>query len=128
MRISDWSSDVCSTDLFLVLSRHPLLRATPAWLPTRRSPFSRSYGGILPSSFNTVPSSASVFSTSPPVSVSGTVLRWRYFLERSGRPPNPIREDNGSRSSRPPGPGILTWFPSTTAFALVLGEIGRAHV
>ena len=36
--------------------------------------FSRSYGTILPSSFTRVLSSASVFSTCPPVSVSGTVL------------------------------------------------------
>ena len=36
--------------------------------------FSRSYGTILPSSFTRVLSSASVFSTCPPVSVFGTVL------------------------------------------------------
>ncbi len=36
--------------------------------------FSRSYGTILPSSFTRVLSSALVFSTCPPVSVSGTVL------------------------------------------------------
>ena len=39
----------------------------------KRSRFSRSYAGNLPSSFNTVLSSALVSSTSPPVSVSGTV-------------------------------------------------------
>ena len=59
--------------MFLVNSRHPLVCATPLWLPKGRSPFSRSYGGILPSSFNIVLSSALVYSTSPPVSVSGTV-------------------------------------------------------
>ena len=42
-------------------------------MPNARAPFSRSYGGILPSSFNIVLSSALVFSTCPPVSVWGTV-------------------------------------------------------
>ena len=41
---------------------------------------SRSYGGKLPSSFSIVLSSALVYSTSPPVSVSGTVVRGGYFL------------------------------------------------
>ena len=59
--------------MFLVNSRHPLVCATPHRLPGERSPFSRSYGGILPSSFNTVLSSALVCSTCPPVSVWGTV-------------------------------------------------------
>ena len=65
--------------VFLVNSRHPLLCATPHRLPDERSPFSRSYGGILPSSFNVVLSSALVYSTSPPVSVSGTVLTVELF-------------------------------------------------
>ena len=65
--------------MFLVNSRHPLLCATPIWLPKWRSPFSRSYGGILPSSFNIVLSSALVCSTCPPVSVSGTVLMMELF-------------------------------------------------
>ena len=59
--------------MFLVNSRHPLVCAPRRWLPTDRAPFSRSYGGILPSSFNTILSNAWVCSTSPPVSVSGTV-------------------------------------------------------
>ena len=45
----------------------------------------------------------------------------RYFLDRSGCHPNPIRDDNASRPSRLAGPGIFTWFPSATAFALALG-------
>jgi hypothetical protein len=65
--------------VFLVNSRHPLLCATPHWLPNERSPFSRSYGGILPSSFNIVLSSALVCSTCPPVSVWGTVLSAGLF-------------------------------------------------
>jgi hypothetical protein len=60
--------------VFLVNSRHPLVCATGPWLPKGRSPLSRSYGGKLPSSFNTVRSRAWVCSTSPPVSVWGTVL------------------------------------------------------
>ena len=65
--------------MFLVNSRHRLVCATPRWLPKRRSPFSRSYGGILPSSFNTVLSSALVYSTCPPVLVSGTVYKAGLF-------------------------------------------------
>ena len=44
-----------------------------------------------------------------------------YFREPVGCPPNPIRADNCSDPSHPPGPGILTWFPSTTHFCLALG-------
>lgn len=73
--------------MFLVNSRHPLLCATPHRLPDARSSLSRSYGGILPSSFNIVPSSASVFSTSPPVSVSGTVLTVELFPGTPRQPP-----------------------------------------
>jgi hypothetical protein len=72
--------------VFLVNSRHPLLCATPARLPERGSPLSRSYGGKLPSSFNTVLSSAWVCSTSPPVSVSGTVRKLGLFPGRSQQP------------------------------------------
>src|SRR5690606_7715644 len=43
------------------------------------APFSRSYGGNLPSSFSIVHSSALVCSTSPPVSVSGTVYKRGLF-------------------------------------------------
>ena len=55
-----------------------------------RAPFSRSYGGILPSSFNIVLSSALVFSTSPPVSVWGTV----YTLGLFPGTPSPHRQSN----------------------------------
>ena len=44
-----------------------------------------------------------------------------YFREPSGCHPNPIRDDNAFDPSLPPGPGILTWFPSTTPFGLALG-------
>ena len=65
--------------MFLVNSRHPLVCAPHTWLPRHRAPFSRSYGGNLPSSFNIVLSSALVYSTSPPVSVWGTVYTWGLF-------------------------------------------------
>lgn len=44
-----------------------------------------------------------------------------YFQEPLGCQPNPIRADNFRDPSHPPGPGILTWFPSTTPFGLALG-------
>ena len=50
-----------------------------ALVAQHRSPFSLSYRGILPSSFNTILSSALVFSTCLPVSVSGTVLVMELF-------------------------------------------------
>ena len=83
--------------MFLVNSRHPLVCATGPWLPRNRSPFSRSYGGKLPSSFNTVLSSAWVCSTSPPVSVWGTVHELGLF---PGRPRPPDQSSKvGPRSS-----------------------------
>ena len=65
--------------MFLVNSRHPQLCAPTHWLPNGWAPLSRSYGGILPSSFNIVLSSALVYSTCPPVSVWGTVLMLELF-------------------------------------------------
>ena len=59
--------------VFLVNSRHPLACAPRPGLPQAEARFSRSYAGNLPSSFNAVLSSTWVCSTSPPVSVSGTV-------------------------------------------------------
>jgi hypothetical protein len=72
--------------VFLVNSRHPLVCAPHPRLPEDGAPFSRSYGGNLPSSFNIVLSSALVCSTSPPVSVSGTVYAAGLF-PGSPRPP-----------------------------------------
>ena len=70
--------------MFLINSCYPHFCATYIWLPKHRSSFSRSYGGILPSSFSIVLSSALVYSTYPPVSVSGTVfndeaISWNNF-------------------------------------------------
>ena len=72
--------------MFLVNSRHPLVCATPIRLPKWRSPLSRSYGCILPSSFNIVLSSALVYSTCPPVSVWGTVYKLELFPGTSTPP------------------------------------------
>jgi hypothetical protein len=58
--------------VFLLNSRYPLACAPHRWLPTYGASFFRRYGGNLPSSFNTLLSSALVYSTSLPVSVSGT--------------------------------------------------------
>ena len=65
--------------MFLVNSRYPLVCAPRQWLPINGARFSRSYAGILPSSFNIVLSSALVYSTSPPVLVSGTVYKVVLF-------------------------------------------------
>ena len=72
--------------MFLVNSRHPLLCAPSRRLPAARALFSRSYEGNLPSSFNIVLSSALVCSTSPPVSVWGTVYMWKLFPGTPSRP------------------------------------------
>jgi hypothetical protein len=107
--------------VFLINSRYPLVCAPRPWLPRNEALFSRSYEGNLPSSFDTLLSSASVFSTSPPVSVSGTVICGGYFLEVLHSTSNPIRTHTLWPSSPPAGPGLLTWFPSTTPFGLALG-------
>ena len=65
--------------VFLVNSRHPLVCAPSQYLRRNWASFSRTYGGILPSSFSIVLSSALVYSTYPPVSVSGTVLMMELF-------------------------------------------------
>ena len=72
----------------MINSRHPLVCAPPQRLPAEEASLSRSYGGKLPSSFSIVLSSALVCSTSPPVSVSGTVYKWRLF---PGTPSMPIQ-------------------------------------
>jgi hypothetical protein len=76
--------------VFLINSRHPLACAPHPWLPTDGALFSRSYEGNLPSSFSIVLSSALVFSTNPPVSVSGTVYKWELF---PGTPSLPGQSD-----------------------------------
>jgi hypothetical protein len=84
--------------VFLVNSRHPLVCATRPWLPKNGSRFSRSYAGNLPSSFNAVLSNTWVCSTSPPVSVSGTVCKPRLF---PGDPQPPSQSDQARRHLDP---------------------------
>ena len=95
--------------MFLVNSRSPL--ASAALAPNGPAvsgsgpPFSRSYGGVLPSSFTTVRSCAWACSARPPVSVWGTggpAPRVEAFLGASGSPcfPGPIGP--GHRRASPP--------------------------
>ena len=72
--------------MFLLNSRYPLLCATRHRLPGDGSRLSRSYASNLPSSFGIVLPSALVCSTSPPVSVSGTVYTLELFPGVLGQP------------------------------------------
>ena len=72
--------------MFLLNSRYPLLCATRRWLPNDGSRLSRSYASNLPSSFGIVLPSALVCSTSPPVSVSGTVYTLELFPGMRSKP------------------------------------------
>ena len=90
--------------MFLLNSRYPLVCATHTRLPSRGSRLSRSYAGNLPSSFDIVLSSASVFSTSPPVSVSGTVFTLELFpgtIQQQGQSDKPPPRFTFVTSSRP---------------------------
>ena len=80
--------------MFLLNSRHPLACAPRPRLPGNEARFSRSYAGNLPSSFDTVLSNAWVCSTSPPVSVSGTVHLLALF---PGRPSPPGQSSKARR-------------------------------
>jgi hypothetical protein len=100
--------------VFLINSRHPLVCAPTPWLP-KMGPLLPKLRSNLPSSFNIVLSSALVYSTSPPVSVSGTVyvgaISWNPSL-----PPNPISLEQLTDPSLTTGPGILTVVPIDYAF------------
>jgi hypothetical protein len=90
--------------VFLLNSRYPLLCATTPWLPTKWSRLSRSYASNLPSSFSIVLSSALVCSTSPPVSVSGTVYMPELFpgtLTKHRQSDKPIQQFVSVTSGRP---------------------------
>ena len=90
--------------MFLLNSRYPLLCATRPWLPTNGSRLSRSYASNLPSSFSIVLSSALVCSTSPPVSVSGTVHTPELFpgtLTKPGQSDKPRQQFVSVTSGRP---------------------------
>jgi hypothetical protein len=81
----------------LINSRYPLVCATPPYLRTEGSRLSRSYACNLPSSFSIVLSSALVFSTRPPVSVSGTDYKWELF---PGTASPPVQSDKIGRLTR----------------------------
>jgi hypothetical protein len=90
--------------VFLLNSRYPLVCATRQWLPNDGSRLSRSYAGNLPSSFGIVLSSALVCSTSPPVSVSGTVYTLELFpgmRRKPGQSDKPEQHFASVTSSRP---------------------------
>jgi len=84
--------DTSWLQLFIKNSRYPLVCATPLRLPAKGSRFFRSYACNLPSSFSIVLSSALVFSTSPPVSVSGTVYTEELFPGTSSLPDQSVKD------------------------------------
>jgi hypothetical protein len=117
--------------VFLVNSRLGLFTATRS----RGHPFSRTYGAILPSSLERVISRPLVFSTSLPVSVSGTgpepSSRRSAFLGTIVHHAEVVTSSQSSQGMASchaspitlqfRSPGILTWCPSTTPFGLALG-------
>ena len=97
-------------------SCHPLVCAPSACLRKQKASLSRSYGGKLPSSFSIVLSSALVYSTSPPVSVSGTVSCGSYFLEPPGCPSQSNKAEQLSRSVTTHWPTNINVVPIVYAF------------
>ena len=81
----------------MINSRYPLVCATPLHLRAEGSRLSRSYACNLPSSFSIVLSSALVYSTSPPVSVSGTDYKWELF---PGTDSLPVQSDKIGQLTR----------------------------
>ena len=82
----------------MINSRYPLVCATPNDLRQKGSRFFRSYACNLPSSFSRVLSSALVFSTSPPVSVSGTGYKEELFPGTASQPPQSNKRKQVARS------------------------------
>lgn len=86
--------------VFLVNSRYPLACATPQGSAReghhpKGSPLYRRHGSGLPSSLTRIRSIALVYSTRPPVSVSGTggMGPWRRsFSRQKGSPDSPQKE------------------------------------
>ena len=78
-------------------SRYPLACAPHKWLPKCGASFFRRYGGNLPSSFRRLHSSALVYSTFPPVSVSGTVYMWELFPDTASSPLQSNKEKQVTR-------------------------------
>ena len=82
----------------MINSRYPLVCATPHYLRNEGSRFFRSYACNLPSSFSRVLSSALVFSTSPPVSVSGTDYTEELFPGTASLPDQSDKVEQHTRS------------------------------
>ena len=97
-------------------SRHPLVCAPPPCLRTTRALLSRSYEGNLPSSFKIVLSSALVFSTSPPVSVSGTVYTLGLFPGTTTLPRQSSKSEQLSSSVTSSRPTNINVVPIDYAF------------
>src|SRR5690606_32203622 len=102
--------------VFLINSRYPLVCATPVRLPGQRSRFFRSYACNLPSSFNAVLSSALVYSTSPPVSVSGTVYTEELFPGTASLPSQSSKDGQFTRSVTTSRPTNINVVPIDYAF------------
>ena len=102
--------------MFLLNSRHPLVCAPPTWLPTWKASLSRSYGGKLPSSFSIVLSSALVYSTSPPVSVSGTVCTRELFPGTASLPSQSSKTGQFTQSVTSRRPTNINVVPIDYAF------------
>jgi len=114
--------DTSWLQLFIKNSRYSLVCVPHTKLPSHGARLSRSYASKLPSSFSIVLSSAWVYSTWPPVSVSGTDCTRGLFP--GTLLPAPAIQLAGTKiriRHSPAGPRILTWFPSTTHVCLVLG-------
>jgi hypothetical protein len=80
------------------------------------SRFFRSYACNLPSSFNAVLSSALVFSTRPPVSVSGTVYTVELFPGTASSPPQSNKWKQVTRSVTTTRPTNINVVPIGYAF------------
>jgi len=97
--------------LFSKNSRYPLACAPQSCLRKTEALFSRSYEGNLPSSFSVLLSSALVFSTSPPVSVWGTVSWESSFLEPVTLPAQSNKSEQNFRSVTSPWPTNIDVVP-----------------
>jgi hypothetical protein len=102
--------------VFLVNSRHPLVCATPTWLP-RRGPSSPEVTRAI----CRVPSTP--FSQAPWYTLPAHLCRfgvrsvsWGYFLEVLGCLPNPVRANSFRPSSRPSRPRNINLVPIGYAF------------
>ena len=100
----------------MINSRYPLVCATPLRLPEEGSRLSRSYACNLPSSFSRVLSSALVYSTSPPVSVSGTVYKEELFPGTAWLPFQSDKEEQLLRSVTTSRPTNINVVPIDYAF------------